>query len=68
VDNLSGFQFQDKKDVEGNKTESSNRKEVAGEERIPVSAEETFPGKVWLKVAGLAKAVKDFGDGFVGYG
>jgi hypothetical protein len=68
VDNLSGLEFYDEKDVEGKETEGSYGTEIAGEEGLPVGGEEPFPGEVGLEFPCFSKAVDDTADGFVGEG
>lgn len=68
MDNLPCFQLNNKKHVEGDKAEGSNRKEVTRKEGIPVRRKELFPGAVRFQVTGPAKTVKDSGNSFVGNG
>ena len=64
--NLSGFQLQDKEDIETFKTEDINGKEVAGKEGVPVRREKLFPGKARLNITGFPKVAKHLANGFMG--
>ena len=44
MDDFSGFEFEDKEDVEPFEAEEIDSEEVAGEQRVPVGLEEGFPG------------------------
>jgi hypothetical protein len=58
VNDLPCFQLDNEKDVKGDKAECGDGKEVTGKKRIPVSAEELFPGKVRFQVAGDGRGVQ----------
>ena len=43
MDDLSGFEFEDKEHIEAFKPEDIDSEEITGEERVPVGREKRFP-------------------------